>query len=78
MFEKAWKVRENAYCPYSSFKVGASIRSKETGKIYVGCNVENAAYPSSICAERGALMQAEAAEGPNLKLDRVAIVADCD
>ena len=66
MFAKAWKVRENAYAPYSSFKVGSTLRSKKTGKIYAGCNVENAAFPSSICAERGALMQAVAAEGPGI------------
>ena len=64
LVEAAWDVRENAYCPYSKFKVGSSMRSKETGRIYSGCNVENAAYPSSICAERGALMQAIAKEGP--------------
>ena len=48
MKKLAWKARDNAYCPYSGFKVGASIRSAKTGKIYVGCNVENAAYPTGI------------------------------
>lgn len=64
MINKAWKVRQNAYCPYSGFQVGACLKSKKTGKLYVGCNVENAAYPSGICAERGALMTMIAAEGP--------------
>ena len=78
LVEAAWKVRENAYCPYSKFKVGSSMRSKATGKIYFGCNVENAAYPSSICAERGALMQAIAAEGPSLILDEVVVVTGAE
>ena len=64
MLEKAWKVRENAFCTYTGFKVGACIRSLQTGKTYSGCNVENAAYPSGICAERAALCAAVAEEGP--------------
>ena len=71
--KKAWAVRENAYCPYSGFKVGSAMRSANTGKIYVGCNVENAAYPTGVCAERSALCQAVAAEGPSLKLDHVVV-----
>ncbi|MGB7244440.1 MAG: cytidine deaminase [Sulfitobacter sp.] len=47
-------VRENAYAPYSKFKVGAAIRAT-SGKIYVGCNVENVAYPEGTCAEAGAI-----------------------
>lgn len=76
--EVAWDVRENAYCPYSGFKVGAAIRSANTGKIYRGCNVENAAFPTGVCAERGALCTAIAAEGPNLKLDHVMIATEAD
>ena len=49
----ATAVREKAYAPYSRFSVGAAILAG--GKIYVGCNVENAAYPVGICAERAAL-----------------------
>ena len=56
MEREAWKVYNNAYCPYSGFQVGACLKSKATGKLYSGCNVENAAFPSGICAERGAIM----------------------
>ena len=47
-------VRENAYVPYSNFKVGAALRAA-SGKIYAGCNVENVAYPEGTCAEAGAI-----------------------
>jgi cytidine deaminase len=47
-------VRENAHAPYSNFKVGAAIRSG-SGAVYVGCNVENVAYPEGTCAEAGAI-----------------------
>ena len=54
LFDLALKVREHAYAPYSSFKVGAALRSA-SGKIYSGCNVENSAYPEGTCAEAGAI-----------------------
>ena len=47
-------VRENAYAPYSQFKVGAALRAT-SGAVYVGCNVENVAYPEGTCAEAGAI-----------------------
>ena len=50
----AMKVRENAHAPYSNFKVGAAVRAA-SGTVYVGCNVENAAYPEGTCAEAGAI-----------------------
>ena len=50
----AIEVRENAHAPYSGFKVGAAIRA-QSGLIYVGCNVENVAYPEGTCAEAGAI-----------------------
>ncbi|WP_156288956.1 cytidine deaminase [Oceanobacillus salinisoli] len=57
MIEEALKARERAYVPYSKFKVGAALRTKD-GKIYHGCNIENSAYPVSNCAERTALFKA--------------------
>jgi cytidine deaminase len=50
----ALAVRENAHAPYSNFKVGAALRSGN-GTIFVGCNVENVAYPEGTCAEAGAI-----------------------
>lgn len=52
--EPAKSVRERAYAPYSKFQVGAALRAA-SGAIYVGCNVENAAYPEGTCAEAGAI-----------------------
>ncbi len=52
--DAALKVRENAHAPYSNFKVGAAILSG-SGTLYVGCNVENVAYPEGTCAEAGAI-----------------------
>ncbi len=54
MIELARRVREKAYAPYSGFAVGACLRS-DTGKLYGGCNVENAAYPEGQCAEATAI-----------------------
>jgi cytidine deaminase len=52
--DAALSVRENAHAPYSNFKVGAAIRAA-SGTVYVGCNVENIAYPEGTCAEAGAI-----------------------
>jgi len=50
----AGEARDNAYAPYSKFKVGAAVRTA-SGHIYSGCNVENAAYPEGLCAEASAV-----------------------
>lgn len=52
--EAATAVRENAHVPYSNFKVGAAVRTA-AGNVYIGCNVENVAYPEGTCAEAGAI-----------------------
>jgi cytidine deaminase len=54
LLPSALSVRENAHAPYSKFKVGAALRTK-SGSVFVGCNVENAAYPEGTCAEAGAI-----------------------
>jgi len=57
LFEIAKNVSENAYAPYSNYKVGAAIRTKK-GKIFSGCNVENSSYGLTNCAERTAIFKA--------------------
>ena len=54
LLDEAARVRENAYAPYSKFKVGAALRTT-SGAVFAGCNVENVAYPEGTCAEAGAI-----------------------
>lgn len=69
----AAQAREAAYVPYSHFAVGAALHA-EDGKIYTGCNVENASYGLTICAERNAVAHA-VAEGSR-RFDAVAVVTE--
>ncbi|MEN1969385.1 cytidine deaminase [Lentibacillus sp. N15] len=57
LIDEAKSIREKAYVPYSKFPVGAALLTK-SGKIYTGCNIENAAFPVSCCAERVAIFKA--------------------
>ena len=57
LVEAAREARELAYAPYSHYAVGAAVLSK-SGEIYCGCNIENAAYPTGLCAERVAIFKA--------------------
>ena len=57
LVKKAMEMQKYAYCPYSSFPVGAAILCRD-GTVFTGCNVESAAYGSTICAERTALLKA--------------------
>ncbi|CBY06979.1 unnamed protein product [Oikopleura dioica] len=57
LLQKARAVRENAYAPYSKFRVGAALLTSD-GKIFTGCNVENLAYGSATCAERTGICKA--------------------
>lgn len=59
LLEAAWGARAHAHAPYSRFQVGAALLL-DSGEVVGGCNVENAAYPVTLCAERGALSAAVA------------------
>jgi cytidine deaminase len=61
-----------AYAPYSKFHVGASVRTKQ-GAVFRGCNVENASFGLTSCAERNAIFAAVAAEGGDMRLQEVAV-----
>lgn len=68
----AKKAMEHAYVPYSKFQVGAALLSKD-GEVYLGCNVENASYGATICAERTAMTKA-ISEGAR-EFEKIAVVA---
>ena len=71
----AKRARENAHAPYSDFRVGAAVRAK-SGRIFGGCNVENATYGLTVCAERLAIFKA-VSEGER-GFDAVAVVTDSE
>jgi cytidine deaminase len=75
LVESARAVRDKAHAPYSGFAVGAAVLS-ESGRIYVGCNVENASYGATLCAERGAIAQLVAAG--EREVAAVAVFVDAD
>lgn len=78
LLEAAQSVTKNAYAPYSKFRVGAAILT-HTGDIFSGCNVENASYGLTICAERVAIFSAVAkVGGEKLKIRAVAVVNEAD
>lgn len=60
LIELALEARKNSYSPYSEFKVGAALLTR-SGKVYTGCNIENAGYTPTICAERVAIFKAVSA-----------------
>ena len=73
IIDAAFEIARNAYAPYSGFSVGAALLLAN-GEIVTGCNQENAAYPSGLCAERVALFSA-GAHYPNVAVKQMAIVA---
>ena len=76
LMDQSIAAQQNAYAPYSNFKVGAAILL-EDGTIFTGNNQENAAYPSGLCAERVAIF-ACSAQHPNIKIKMIAICADSE
>ena len=75
LIEKAKKAAENAYAPYSGYTVGAALISK-SGRLYTGCNIENAAYGPTNCAERTAFFKA-VSEGER-EFSKIAVVGGKD
>jgi cytidine deaminase len=73
LFDAALRAHANAYAPYSGFNVGAAIRCPD-GRVFAGCNVENAAYPEGTCAEAGAIAAMALAGGREIA--EVLVIAD--
>ncbi len=75
LIEAAIRAREHARAPFSQFKVGAAIED-ETGRVFTGCNIENATYGLTLCAERVAVFKA-ISEGAS-RFKHIAVVADTE
>jgi cytidine deaminase len=75
LLRSAQKAMKNAHAPYSKFRVGAAILTT-SGKIFAGCNVENASYGMTNCAERTAIFSAVAELGPKMEIRAVAVTND--
>lgn len=75
LVQAAIQARENAHAPFSKFRVGAALRD-ETGRIFTGCNIENATYGLTICAERVAVFKAISEGGR--RFANIAVVADTE
>ncbi|MCL4531242.1 MAG: cytidine deaminase [Chloroflexi bacterium] len=73
LIDLANEARRQAYVPYSNYRVGSALRTK-TGKVYTGVNVENAAYPTTMCAERVAIFKA-VSDG-ELEFEVISVVTD--
>ncbi|MCP5488895.1 MAG: cytidine deaminase [Verrucomicrobia bacterium] len=77
LLQHAMAARERAYAPYSHFLVGAAIHCVGDGKIFAGCNVENASYGGTICAERSAIVSMVSQRG-FCRIDGVVVVTNAE
>jgi cytidine deaminase len=75
LIAEAKQARENAHAPYSNFRVGAALKA-QSGRVYTGCNIENASYGLTCCAERVAIFKAMS-EGER-GFEAIAVVTDTD
>ena len=76
-FRCAVEARERAHAPYSGFRVGAAVKAKGDPRVFGGCNVENASYGATICAERSAIVSLVSQLGKR-ELELVVVVAESD
>lgn len=76
-FDEVRKAQERAYAPYSNFKVGAYLRTKDQ-RVFYGANVENASYPLTICAERSSLVAAIAEGYKPGDFESITVTVDAD
>lgn len=77
LFQAAQQVRKNAYAPYSQFHVGAALKIFGHEEIYTGCNVENASFGATICAERSATVKA-VSELKDIRIEALALVTQTE
>jgi len=75
LIKEANQARENAYVPFSTFKVGAAVKTK-SGRVYTGCNIENSSFSLTCCAERTAIFKA-VSQGEREFTD-IAVIADTE